>query len=269
MNIKAIMCDIDGTLLGETGYISDNNIEAIKRVKETGILFGLCTGRDVKNVISALKRWHIDGLVDCIIGSGGGELYDANLNLNKVSYQLKQEHVKEIMEHYKDMDINFCIPYDGVLYAPKEDRHIKMLALADHEPYKILPLEELILLPLLKFMIICDPEYMEHVIARSKTFERDEYKSMALVTASVLFEYMDPRISKANGLRELLSLHHIKMSELCTFGDADNDYDMTREAGLGIVMENGTKRTKDVADFITLSCEEDGVAHYINNYILK
>ena len=52
------------------------------------------------------------------------------------------------------------------------------------------------------------------------------------------------------------------------FGDADNDYDMTLNAGVGVVMANGSEKTKSVADFITDDNNHDGIANFINKYIL-
>ena len=59
MNIKAIMCDVDGTLLTDEGVVSPLTVEAIKKAKEKGILFGLSTGRDVNSVKTLLKEWGI------------------------------------------------------------------------------------------------------------------------------------------------------------------------------------------------------------------
>ena len=63
-NIKAVMCDIDGTLLSSNGIVTPKTIKAIKKLREHGILFGISTGRDVPSVKHLLKKWGIDGLVD-------------------------------------------------------------------------------------------------------------------------------------------------------------------------------------------------------------
>lgn len=55
---------------------------------------------------------------------------------------------------------------------------------------------------------------------------------------------MDPRISKSFGLQKLMEMHGFTMENLCTFGDADNDYDMTLHAGVGVVMANGSEKQK-------------------------
>ena len=64
-------------------------------------------------------------------------------------------------------------------------------------------------------------------------------------------------------------MHGIDIKEIVTFGDADNDYDMTLNAGVGVVMENGSEKTKSVADAITDDNNHDGIGNYIQKYILK
>ena len=71
MNIKAIMCDVDGTLLTNQGVVSPKTIEAIKKARNRGILFGLSTGRDVNSVKTLFNEWGIEGLVDSIVGRVG------------------------------------------------------------------------------------------------------------------------------------------------------------------------------------------------------
>ena len=58
------------------------------------------------------------------------------------------------------------------------------------------------------------------------------------------------------------------MADLCSFGDADNDYDMTLNAGVGVVMENGSDKTKSVADYICDDNDSDGIGKFIEEYIL-
>lgn len=268
MNVKAIMCDIDGTLLSSEGMVTPKTVEMIKKAREKGILFGLSTGRDVNSIQTLLKTWGIDGLVDMIVGTGGAEIYDYTLDLAKAQFPLDGRLIKDIVKHYEDMDCNFAIPEDGILFAPKDDEHIQMLSKADKVPYQVVDYNEFLQNPKPKLIIICKPEDMDKIIERSKTFHSDEFKSSSLKTASVLYEYMDPRVSKTAGLIEILKLHHIDLKEIVTFGDADNDYDMTLNAGVGVVMANGSEKTKSVADYITDDNDHDGIGNYIEKFIL-
>ena len=67
-NIKAVMCDIDGTLLNSDGIVTPKTIEAIKKLREHGILFGISTGRDVPSVKHLLRKWALtDWLISWLV----------------------------------------------------------------------------------------------------------------------------------------------------------------------------------------------------------
>ena len=51
-------------------------------------------------------------------------------------------------------------------------------------------------------------------------------------------------IKKLQDLKEILKLHHIDIKDIVTFGDANNDYDMTLNAGIGVVMANGNEKQR-------------------------
>ena len=52
-------------------------------------------------------------------------------------------------------------------------------------------------------------------------------------------------------------------------GDGFNDLTMIRYAGMGVAMANAQTVVRDSADFITLSNDEDGVAHVVEKFILQ
>ena len=121
--IKAIMCDLDGTLLTSEGTVSPRTVKAIEKAREKGLLFGLSTGRDVHGVKTLLAAWGIDGLMDVIVGTGGAEICDYRLGTESSSHPLDGELIKEIVRHFEDMPVNFAVPYLGTLYAPKDDEN--------------------------------------------------------------------------------------------------------------------------------------------------
>ncbi|MFZ2375381.1 MAG: HAD hydrolase family protein, partial [Trichococcus flocculiformis] len=59
------------------------------------------------------------------------------------------------------------------------------------------------------------------------------------------------------------------LMEVMALGDGENDYEMIQVAGLGVVMSNGTDNLKSIANEITLSNEEDGVAHAIERWAFQ
>lgn len=268
-NIKAIVSDVDGTLLTSQGTVDLKTAQAIKKARAQGYLFGIATGRESLSVKEQLASWHLEGEVDFIIGSGGSELCDLNLQRCEQNYPLAGELIQEVMQHYQDLPVNFAIPYEGLIYAPKDDELIRILSKEDKIPYKVVDFDDFLQTPKPKVMIVCKPSDMARIVERGKTFANPHYKSAALITASTLYEYMDPRISKTFGLQKLLAWHGLTLEHVCAFGDADNDHDMIQNAKIGVVMANGSDLTKSVADYITADNDHHGIADYLEKELLQ
>ncbi len=269
MNIKVLMFDLDGTLLTSNGIVSKNSLDTLKCAKEKGYHIGICTGREALSVKDLLPEWGLEGLIDSIVGTGGAEVLDLSLDVHETNHFLEGNLIKEIVSHYQDMDVNFAIPYNGMIYAPFENDMIKLLSKFDKIPYEIVDFDKFLIEPKPKIMIVCEEMVMDQVIERSKTFKSSQYKSASLKTASVLYEYMDPNISKTGGIQKILDYHNFTLQECCCFGDADNDFDMIKNAGIGVVMGNGSSHTKSVANYITDDNDHDGIANFINNILFK
>ena len=90
------------------------------------------------------------------------------------------------------------------------------------------------------------------------------------ITSSVaqLLEISYKDAGKHTGAAFLLDHLGLDREELAAFGDGDNDAELLAFAGIGIAVENASRKCKDAADYITLSNEACGVAYGIRN-ILK
>ena len=76
------------------------------------------------------------------------------------------------------------------------------------------------------------------------------------------FGYLDvvqPGVSKATGIRVLMDAFGIDASGVMAFGDAGNDAEMLRLAGVGVAMGNASDELKSIADLVCDPCEEQGV----------
>ncbi|WP_323088448.1 Cof-type HAD-IIB family hydrolase [Allobaculum sp. JKK-2023] len=267
-NIRLVMADVDGTLLTNDQVVDPETIKAISRLRESGILFGLCTGRELKSVLDSLSAWGIEGLVDAVVGSGGAEIADLTLDHSVKQYPLSGDLIKKVMRHYASLPVNFVIPEDGLLYTFKDDELIKTLSEGDQIPYKVVDPDAFLENEHLKVMLTFRPDLMPAIKEHSKSFHSPDFIGAPLVTASILFEYMDPRVSKPAGLLQLLNWHGWTEKNLCSFGDEDNDFPMTQMAGIGVVMENGSQKTKSAADYITDDNNHSGIATFINEFLV-
>ncbi len=75
-------------------------------------------------------------------------------------------------------------------------------------------------------------------------------------------------LNRGNALRIIASDLAIKPEEIVAFGDNHNDIGMLRLAGLGVAMGNAHEEVKAVADYVTGSNTEEGVAAAIEELIL-
>lgn len=83
-----------------------------------------------------------------------------------------------------------------------------------------------------------------------------------------LLEFLHPAASKGNALRTIAAELGIQPQEVVAFGDDHNDMSMLQFAGLGVAMGNAHDEVKEVADYVTLSNAEEGVAAVIERVIL-
>lgn len=73
------------------------------------------------------------------------------------------------------------------------------------------------------------------------------------------YDILPKEASKGLGMKHLADYLKIDLNDVIAFGDGDNDYELIRDAGLGIAMGNGTSKVKAAADFITTPVNEDGI----------
>ena len=74
-------------------------------------------------------------------------------------------------------------------------------------------------------------------------------------------------VSKAKGLSILAESLGIKREEIIAFGDNINDINMLKYAGLGVAMANAPRRVREIADHVTASNNEDGIAVFLEQFL--
>ena len=81
-------------------------------------------------------------------------------------------------------------------------------------------------------------------------------------------EFTRAGVTKGNGLTLLCSHLGVDIEETLACGDTQNDIDILKTAAIGVAMENALPEVKEIADFVTRSNENSGVAHAIHTFAL-
>lgn len=267
-DIKIVLCDVDGTLLNNKNEITPKTKEAIKKLKNHGILFGIATGRPVASIEGLLPDWGIEDDVDIILGFNGALVKDLSLNKEFESDMLDGKYIAEILREYEHLDSGFGIFVDRKIYVNKDNEFIRLIASRNKFEMIICDMiKQFKNTPVFKMLAINNENKTNEIINfYNKNHVSPYYKGVR--TSPILFEFMDPNISKCHGIEKLAHAHNCTMQNICVFGDEMNDYEMIRDCH-GVAMGNGNEKVKEIAKFVTLSNEEDGIAYYLNNYIFK
>ncbi|GAA0181178.1 sugar-phosphatase [Clostridium sediminicola] len=265
---KLIALDMDGTLLNENREISKKNLKSIRIAIENGIKVVLATGRPLKGIENFLKELDlIDN--DNFSVSFNGALVQNNTTGAVLSRNiLTHDDVKYLYNLSKILNVNrHALTKDSVLtttHNPYTDieSNINGIPIYITDLNNLDPSAEII-----KFMFVDDPNVLDEVI---KKLPKEVYEKYTVVRSATYFlEFLHPVANKGAGVKAIAKELNIKSNEIICVGDAGNDIHMLQYAGLGVAMGNAFDEVKEIADYITKSNSEDGVAHVINEFILK
>lgn len=271
---KMIVMDMDYTLLNKNKEVTDRNREALKKAMDMRIHVAVATGRIYT---SARVYAKLIGINTPIIASNGAiireeitnkTIYQSSLPDDMIREMIRLSHREGVYCHlytmktvYTEKIINISERYAQWNERLKADERIEIQVKPD--------LEEVIVNEqgnVLKAVVVDDDEKKLLKI-------RNEILSTGKVSVSQSLkdniEVMNYSVSKGNAVKILSEIYGVKREEIISIGDNENDISMIDYAGLGVAMANAEDCLKCRADYITDSCEEDGVAKVIEKFILN
>lgn len=272
--IELIALDVDGTLLRSDKTISKKTIDCVHKAVEQGIKVVIATGRHYGGIIDYAKELNIanDGaFAICFNGSGIIDLktfkpvYKQTLSSSLVTKITKISNKHNLDMHgYRD---------DFELFLQNEKNPLSVLeATMNFLPYKVddFIYNEHKAYDYMKILSVSkDPDALD--VLRKDIEAQDFFDEINIVRSDKHFlEYLPKHCSKGHALTELCKILSINIENAMAVGDAENDLEGIKRAGLGIAMKNATDILKESADVILpYSNDEDGVAYAIEKYALN
>lgn len=275
--IRLLALDVDGTLFTTEGKVTKASIEAIRKAQKKGVQVVLASGRDYDGLPwDQLKEVSID----YVLTSNGSAVYRTRDRKCLREECLDKEQMIPIFDFILSRKVYLSIFIDGVNYTPNQCfPYVEHMPLPDY----------------VKTMLRNKANRMEDLIGYLKEhdakiqkatlnfqfkdgayFNREEVKAYLQKCPDINLvdggfsnlEFTKKGVSKATGLEMLTEYLNIPMEEVLAVGDSENDVEMLGAAGLGIAMGNALDHVKEVADAITLTNDEEGVAAVVEKYIL-
>lgn len=267
--IRLVASDLDGTIIAKNNYIDNNNLKAIKDLNNHNMKFVICTGKTypiTKNICSKFDAsYGIFGNGSQIIDlKTGKEIYRNFLSKEEIlsCIDIAREHNTHIHLYSGNQVITEKLMYLDL-------RNYKSPSSSDMEFIIVEDIKQYVLdntLMVCKLVITSDfstkdiSDEIQTVLDVSTTTIRKfgEYKDFVLDKE---YEYLDitqKNVSKDIALQFLGDYLNIKSSEMLTVGDNLNDFDMVKNAGVGVAVSNAYDELKQVASYITAKPVEKG-----------
>ena len=275
MKIKCriIGFDLDGTLLNSEKHIAEHTREVLTRAVEQGIWILPVTGRPLGGLPKEVVEF--PGVQYAITANGarimetqtGGCLYERLVPVKTA---------EQIMEIFSDYDALREVYYDGKGYAEAEEfsrvgEYMRSPQMAAYVRATRTPVPDILQLIREKGQ---DTDKVQGVFKideeRTEARKRLEAVEGIEVTGALSnnIEVNAAGVDKGNAILWFADHLGIPHEEVAGFGDGNNDIQLLKKAGVGVAMANATDQVKAVSDYITGTNDEDGVATFIEKYIL-
>lgn len=268
---KLISIDMDGTLLNSSGEISDGNLIAIKNAINKGVKVVFTTGRGIISIARFIKQVGLGDKDEYAITNNGVSLYNTKtlkcLKANVISGEDLRTLCKMGIDfgvkiHIYDSITEGCIVLEDNDFTEFERDHIGMPVFVEPDFCDNVNENK----KAFKILYLGNEEKLNEI---QKNIPQFVYEKFAVVRSlPIVLEIFNKECNKGNAVRELADIFGFSMDEVISIGDQQNDYEMIKYAGLGVAMGNAIDELKSIANYITDTNDNDGVAKVINKFVL-
>lgn len=270
MTIKLVAIDLDGTLLNEEHKISPEVKQAIQAARQAGVKIVICTGRPFPGATAFLKELDLSADDDYVITYNGGLVQEVKSGKVVVRHMMDHDDYLTLQAAAQEAGSHFHAIHNEGIFTPNSD----ISEYSVREAYLIgLPLfyrkpEDMDPSVIYNKMMMIDKEpVLEAAISRLPKFLWDKYT--ILRSEPFFLEVLNKQASKGTAVKDLAELLNIPRESVMALGDGGNDVDMIEWAGIGVAMDNARDEVKAVADHITASNRENGVAQALETFVLE
>jgi len=252
---RALVLDLDGTLVTDDGGILPRSLEALRRAHESGVRVMIATGRSELGVTPVLEQLAMD--TPAIVFNGAGLFCPLERRLLEERL-LSPRVIERCFRYAEDSGLMPVIQVAGAKYAPPPRDEHEASALGgleglQHMDFALLPREYVI-----RVTFFSDRHRdsgslateIQESIGHPLLVTHFPLNALASHRSSKLFvvDVQPPCRGKGEALRVLEERYGIAREHVVAVGDADNDLEMLSAAGLGVAMKNSMPRVLAVAD---------------------
>ncbi|MBT2572962.1 HAD family phosphatase [Bacillus sp. ISL-51] len=285
--MKLIAIDLDGTLLNSRHQVSTENEQVLKEAQQAGTEIVVSTGRAHFDVLSIFEPL---GIKTWVISANGAAIHAPDGSLYHCE-TIQTSRARDILSWLENEEYYYEVFTNQAIYTPETGRQLldieidrvksanpdtdlSVLQQAAEVQYSqsgfayIQSYRELFeTKEHLEFYNILGFSFDEKKLKAGWDRFRDQEDLTLVSSADHNFELSARNASKGQALKRLAKRLGIPMAETAAVGDSLNDYSMLQAAGIGVAMGNAREDIKEIADAVTLTNDQNGIAYMIKNLL--
>lgn len=265
-----VVCDLDNTLLNDSGYISENNLSAVNELYKNNVQFVIATGRTIRQIEKPLTQL---GTVNkenhYSITMNGGVMIENKKNRKIASSYFEYQDLYQLME--------FSL-YEGFCVHFQTDDLIYLFNPSDSEINYLTKLK-------LDFVIIYKNQfsYLKNVKVGKVLYQYDDInylRELAILvdiycdaqlsisySANRYMEINCGKINKGKSVQVLSNYLNIPAKEILAIGDNYNDMEMLHAVGYSACPKNAVEEVKQSCTYLSnFTNNQDAIVDIFNHF---
>lgn len=248
--MKAIITDLDRTLLRTDKTVSEYTCAVLKKCHDRGIILMAATARPERAVLTYRRQIGFEAITTL---NGARILLPHSIIENGIMPSSAQAILNKVVR----------IP-DLVLSMETENGIFSNVPIPEwnatvYSEFPALPTEGMIY----KLLLGSEENKIQREVEKALT--TDTYMTVA---EGKLIQIMSTAATKWNGIKIMLKAAGVGQDEAVYFGDDNDDIEPIKNCGVGVAVSNAIDEVLEAADFLTGSNDADGVAQFIEKNIL-
>ena len=264
MNEHLIVLDLDGTLLTDDKKISSLTKETLFKAKQAGHQVMIATGRPFRASLPYYKELE---LTTPIVNFNGALIHHPKNPMWKTIHTpVDLSVVHDVVEsvHKYEYDNLIAEVMDDV-YLHREDEKVHEMFNMGSPNILMGDLKRTLKENPTSLLIQADDVNTPIIRKHLQDVHAELIEHRRWGAPFPIIEIVHKGLSKAVGIDFISKEMGIPRERIIAFGDEDNDFEMIDYAGIGVAMSNGIDDLKNIANEITLSNNEDGIAKFLHD----
>ncbi|MGM1533934.1 Cof-type HAD-IIB family hydrolase [Bacillus cereus group sp. BceL215] len=268
MTYKMIVLDLDDTLLRDDHTISPRTKETLMTAQEQGVKVVLASGRPTFAMRTIAKELHLEEYGSFILSFNGAKIINCKTDEELFSSTLSPEIVHSLYDISKEENVWIHTYIGDDIITEKNNSYTEIEGQITGMPIvEVNNLKEAVQQPVVKVLMVENPEHLQ--IVELKLQKQLEGQLSVMRSKPFFLEFTEAGVTKGTSLNKLIQKLGIKREEVIAMGDSYNDQAMIEFAGLGVAMGNAPDDIKEIANYVTDTNMNDGVAKVVEKFVLK